>query len=723
VTPRPTRTGPTRASSSAIVEVRRADAFGHDGLPADSEWAKADSITDFRQRDPAEGAPASERTVVRSLRDDHTLFVHVRLDDKGMRSIRATQLRRDADLESDDYVTLIIDSFNDQRSAFTFRTNANGAMWDGQLVGLEDVNVDWNGIWNVAVTRDSAGWTAVFAIPFRTLRFRRGSSPTFGFNVQRFIRRKNEEDLWRSWGRAQGPLQLQNEGELTGFGGLSRRRDVDVRPYVLGQVNTSQYDIDGSKLADAGLDGKIGIDAKVAATATLTADLTINTDFAQVEVDKQVINLTRFPTFFPEKREFFLESSGIFGFGTAERAQLFYSRRIGLTDSGDVVPILGGARMYGKVGGWTLGALDARTGGIDQANDAVVRVKHDLLERSYIGAIGMLRSGPGVEGNEWAGGVDASFPLVLDGQNLTPGFWFAGTNTPAYPGTQTAWRISTDYPNDKFDHFISLYRIDPGFNPTLGFVRRTGIWETSGHFNWLPRPGVLGIRQLDIEFPAWDIIADEHGSLFNVSDWQTASFNWRPLGGTFQSGDHVEFNIERFLDAPTDTFTVFPGSIIQPGRYWWTRGEVQFESTPGRPLSAAVIASWGGFYDGTNRDLELSTTWRASGHLILGGDIVHSDVSITAGHFTAVETSARFEYAINTRISLLGFAQFINDEQRADFNLRFHWIPVIGDDLYVVWNSGYTTDPGAQYRFPHEGSWSHPLSGAFVVKYVHRFAP
>lgn len=696
-----------------------------DALLPDSVWRTADSISEFRQRDPVEGALAAQRTVVKVARDSVALYVSVRAGDAEPSRIRATQLRRDSDLSTDDNVTIIIDSFHDRRSAFEFRTNPLGAMWDAQLSSWDEENADWNGIWEVSVVRDARGWTALFRIPFRTLRFRAGSGTTFGFNVRRYVRRNNEEDLWRSFGRSQGFTHLQYAGELTGFGRLDRRRDVDLRPYVLGRAYQSSHDSVANRLGAAGVSGKIGGDAKLAVTSTLTADLTVNTDFAQVEVDQQVINLTRFPTFFPEKREFFLESSGIFDFGTAQHAQLFYSRRIGLTDSGTTVPILGGARLYGKAGAWSVGALDARTGGDDGANDAIVRVKHDLLERSYIGVIAMQRSGPGVTDVERAGGLDADLPLVVRGQNLEPKLWIAGTHVPdSASGVPLAWRLSADYPNDLFDTFISLYRIDRGFTPMLGFVQRTGIWETTGHVDFQPRPHIPGVRQLDFEIiPTWDIIANERGSLARVRDWETASFEWIPLGIGFESGDELAILVQRLIDAPSEPFSIFRATTIRPGRYWWTRGQVEYASASSRPLSVSVRANWGGFYDGHGSEAVAEATWRGGGHLILGANITRNHAEISAGTFTAIETGARAEYAFSTRMDLLSFVQFDNQTNRVDFDFRFHWIPVIGDDVFIVWNSGYSTEPGARFRFPNHNVLTNPLAGALTLKYVHRIAP
>jgi hypothetical protein len=684
-------------------------------------WQTVDSIVDFRQREPLEGAPATERTVVKVIRDADLIYVAVRAYDTDTRGVRSSQLRRDADMSSDDNITVLIDSYRDRRGAFLFRTNPNGAMWDAQLVGLDNVNENWNGIWDVVTRRDSVSWSAEFAIPLRTLRFNPGND-VIGLNIRRVIRRKNEEDLWRSWGRAQGVDNLLHTGNITGFADVRRERPLELRPYVLARVVAPSYDSSGTRVAPSGNGGKAGLDAKLAVLPTMTADLTLNTDFAQVEADQQVINLTRFPTFFPEKREFFLESSGLFDIGTAGRTQLFYSRRVGLDSTGAPVPILGGARVYGKAGPWGIGLLDVRTGGGEQANDAAIRIGRDLLDRSTIVAMLVDRSRSNAR-SERGAGVDLDFPLVVNGYNMEPHFWMMGTKTAAAPGTPLAWRISTDAPNDLFDSFVSLYSIDSGFNPTMGFVRRTGIRETTGHIDLQPRPRFRGIRQLDLTpVPSWDIITDRTHSLAHPSNWQTADFEWHVLAGDLQSGDHFELNVQRELDAPSEAFEIFRGTNIAAGRYWWTAGDIQYQTSTGRPLSGEAIISSGQFYDGHSTSAELGATFRGGGHVIVGATHSVASARLTAGSFTAVETSGRLEYTFNTRTGFLGFVQFNNESQRVDFNLRFHWIPRIGDDVYAVWNSGYTTDPSVPNRFPSRGVLSHPLNGAFILKAVLRIS-
>src|SRR6266516_1936664 len=384
--------GGRRASAATIrATLIRAPAT-LDGRLDEPFWAAADSINDFRQREPLEGSPATERTVVKVAHDADALYIVVRCYDSNMRSVRASQLRRDADLSSDDNVRLLIDSYDDRRSAFVFGTNPNGAMWDAQFSGVEDVNENWNGIWDVAVSRDSARWTAEFRIPLLALRFHNGTNTEFGFNIRRFIRRENEENLWRSYGRAQGFYRLNNEGTITELGDLHRPHDLELYPYALGRAVETEHDSVGGETTGGYFGGKGGVDAKLGITPTLTADVTASTDFAQVETDQQVINFTRFPFFFPEKRQFFLDSSGQPDLGTPRRVQLFHSRRIGLDTSGAPVPILTGGRLYGRLGPWRVGVLDAQTGGADKANDAVVRVQHDLFDRSYMGAIGTLHA-------------------------------------------------------------------------------------------------------------------------------------------------------------------------------------------------------------------------------------------------------------------------------------------------------------------------------------------
>jgi hypothetical protein len=698
-----------------------------DGRLDEPFWSTADSIDDFFQHEPSAGDPATQRTIVKVVRNDRALYVGVRACDRDAAHLRSTQLRRDADLDADDNVGLLIDCLHRSREALLFQTNPRGAMRDVAFSVPENLDDSWNGIWEVATRRDSAGWTAEFRIPFRTLRYPRGADPIFGLNVRRFDPRRNEEDLWRSFGRTQGFYQLQNAGALSGFHGVSRGHDVELLPYALTEQTERAYGLNGAPVNAASLDARVGLDVKVAATPTLTGDVTVHTDFSQVEADEPRINLTRFPLLYPEKREFFIESNDLFAFGglitsaadDLSNALLFYSRRIGIED-GRPIPILAAGRLYGRLGPWSVGLLDARTGGPEAANDVVVRLKRDVLERASVGTIATVRTQTGLASARSAGGVDLDFPLVVAGQNLEPALWVAATENPGTQVPAVGWRGYIDYPNDLWDNFASISRIDPGFDPPLGFVTRTGILRTAGHLDFMPRPRALGIRQLDIVPLSWDVYADEHGSLARIDDWQTALLAWHPFGGTMNSGDRFAGSMERRFDAPRDTFDAFRNVHIPPGQYWWTRGRIVYETSSSRPLSGSLDASAGEFYEGHSDDLTLGGTWRGGGHLILSGSFTRSLVRLPRGNFLASVASTRVECAFSTRSDVLLLAQHDNTDQRFDVDLRFHWSPVIGDDLYLVRTSGYSTDPAARYQVPHQDAWARPLNGGIVAKIVHR---
>ncbi len=390
-----------------------------DGQLNEPAWSRADSVWEFTQRDPVQGEPGSERTVVRFLATDAGFWVGVWAYDRDPSGIRHAQLRRDADLNTDDSFTLALDSQSDRRSGFLFSVNPNGALQDAEILTFEQQNNEWDGIWDARARITAEGWVAELFIPWQTLRYPDGAT-SWGLNMQRFIRRKNEFALWKAWRRGEGIRFLEREGRLEGLGDLPDRARAEVRPYLLANERLADRTFLGSGrdsvTAPQALTGEVGLDAKFAVSNTLTLDLTYNTDFAQAEVDRQIVNLTRFPIFFPETRQFFNESAGIFDFGRLRQTQLFYSRRIGLRGDGTPIPILGGARLAGRAGRQQVGALLVRTGGDEDATDFATRVKRDVLGRGYVGAMltGQEKSGE-VSG---AGGLDFNFPYIIKGPEL-----------------------------------------------------------------------------------------------------------------------------------------------------------------------------------------------------------------------------------------------------------------------------------------------------------------
>ena len=709
------------AQAPSDVRAGRADAMRLDGIPDEAAWRTADSITGLTQRDPAEGEPASERTVVRFLAGREGLWVGFRCYDRDPEHVVRAQLRRDADLDSDDHVSLFLDPLRDRRSGYVFRVNANGAMYDGEYAGGHHENDDWNGVWDARARVGADGWTAELFIPWQTLRYRRDDG-AWGLNVSRYIRDTNEEVLWRGWSRQQGLLFTDAEGTLSGLGALPARRLTEWRPFASATARDYDRDYapDGSYVlsGDREASAKAGLDGKVAVAPTLTADLTANTDFAQVEVDQQVVNLTRFPVFFPEKRPFFLEASGTFDFGQEERTQAFYSRRIGLGADRAPVAIVGGARLTGRVGPERIGLLAVRTGDGENAVDVAARVKHDVLSRGYVGGIVTAHGGPGVRGTALTAGADYELPFVVAGQNLTVQGFAAMTRDSAGAPSATAWRFFVDFPNDWTDSWFALNRIEAGFDPALGFVRQTGVWRHTGQFEFSPRPHALGIRKLTFKVIEWDVSLDIDGGLDN------ASYEVVPFSAEFESGAEVELSLRRSIDVPPEDFDIWekptasgPGLITIPaGRYAWNRASLDFRTSSGRPVGFAVEAGAGRFYTGTSTSLEGSVELRLAPHVIAGGDVSSEWVRLPEGRFTARTASVRLDYAVNPRLGSTLWLQWDNESERLTSNVRLHWIPRPGSDAYLVWNSAWPT--GLEGRgIP----WRRPERGALVGKLVYYF--
>lgn len=684
-----------------------------DGQFTEPEWARADSITDFRQRDPEEGAPASERTVVRLLATPQGLAVGWWCYDREPRRIVRSQLRRDAELRSDDYVSLMVDGLHDQRSAFYFRSNANGALWDGEHLNFESGNEDWDGVWNARARVTADGYQIEMLIPWATLRYPAADS-LFGMNFRRFIPRKNEEVMWRAWKRTEGFRFLEREGLVAGFDSLPTRPRLELRPYLLGEGRLTErsYALSGrdSVIGPASLDANVGIDLKVPITNTLTADLTVNPDFAQADADRQIVNLTRFPLFFPEQRPFFTEGAGIFDFGRVRQTQMFYSRRIGLGGDGVPVPIPFGVRIQGRTGSNQVGLLAMRTGGDEDANNAVLRVKHDVLRRGYVGAMATYSDRPS-QPQSLSGGIDFNLPYIVQGgQNLVllgNAAWSQDSRGAPVGGH---YRFIADYPNDNADIVFRYDRVDAGYSPALGFVQQRGINRLGGSTTFTPRPANRSvIRRYEFDLLTYDVVWD--------LDWQlsNASLETKPLGLQFQSGDRVEFNVQRIFDRPTEDFALFPGATVRAGPYWWNRAEVQYSGVEARGIRVNVTASTGEFYDGHSSEGSIGLRIRKSPHLLATLDLVQSIVSLSAARFTANTVRLRTDFAFTPRLNTTLFAQWDNQSERASVNARLRWTVTPGSDLFVVWNSAWPT--GLERSIP----WSRPTRGGLVAKYVYFF--
>ncbi len=684
-----------------------------DGKLDEPDWALADSITDFKTKEPTEGGTPSERTVVRLLATPAGLVIGWWNYDHDVANRFRSQLRRDAELRSDDYVSMVIDGLSDKRSAFYFRTNSNGALWDGEHVNFESGNEEWDGIWDARTAVQADAWTAEMFIPWATLRYPKDVS-TMGMNFRRFLPRTNEEVLWRAWKRGQGYRFLEEEGTIAGFPALPPRARAELRPFLVGDAKFQDrtFDVNGVETLGAAPSSGLtaGLDVKLPVTNTLTADLTVLPDFAQAEVDRQIVNLTRFPLFFPEQRPFFTEGSAIFSFGRPRESQLFYSRRIGLGGEGTPVAIPFGARMQGRLGRNQIGLLAVRTGQGEDATDLVARVRHDVLGRGFVGAMGTFSDRP-VRPGAVAGGVDFEFPLIIRGTENLIFLGNAAYSRDSIGGPSGAnYRFVVDYPNDKADIVARFDRIEAGYNPALGFVAQRGIDRLAGQFTFTPRPkGPSIVRRWEFGLLEYSVVRAIGGALDN------ANFEVKPLGVQFQSGDRIEFNLQRVFDGPTTAFDVTSDVSIPAGDYWWDRMEIQYSGANVRWWTIGSTVSTGRFYDGRRTDLSVNGRMRLQPHLEISLEGSRNDVRLPGGDFTANTLRFRGDYAASPRLTATAFVQFDDQSDRAAVNARLRWTSTPGSDLYVVWNSTWPT--GLDRGIP----WDRPLRGGFVAKYVRFF--
>jgi hypothetical protein len=641
--------------------------------------------TDFIQNEPNMGKPSTERTEVRLLYDDENLYLGIYcFDSAGREGITVTDISRDYDPEEGDHFGVVFDTFEDHRNGFSFGTNPVGAKLDLQVSQDGDtVNVEWDTIWNVKSQITDWGWQAEMAIPLRSLRFRDSQRQVWGINFNRRIRRKNESSHWSPIPQ---PYQLDRvslAGKLDGIDGIAQGRNFYIKPYLLVPLLRRELD-DVDFLPDAGFDIKYGV------TSGLTLDLTVNTDFSQVEADEQQINLTRFPLFFPEKRQFFLENASIFQVGRVGRGFrsdpdliAFFSRRIGLSEN-QVIPILGGARLTGRAGPYRLGFLSIQTdelGTTPSTNFSVVRVQRDVLQNSDIGGIFINKAVK--EGNyNRTYGVDSNWQFF---RNLEAASFFLKTDTPGRQGKDKAFFAFMGW-RDPFLAIEGEYlSIEDNFNPEVGFAPRPGIRKGRGEITVKPRPGesMPRVRQfrpsLGIEY-----IANQENVLQSREFDQTFSIDFQD-GGLFWFTHRFRF--ER-LD---ERFFIRPEQFIEVGDYWFSEITTNFSSDKSRMFSGTVNLKTGDFFDGHKNSYRFEFGFRPNYHF--GSDIswTRDDVELPSGDFTTDLVRARLNYSFNPRMFLDAFIQYNRAFKEISSNIRFNFIYKPLSNFFLVYNERRAT--------------------------------
>jgi hypothetical protein len=676
-----------------------------DGKLNDTVWQLAPAATNFYQREPLPGAASSESTEFRILYDDRRIYFGVWCFDSNPGGIRASEMKRDSGLKKGDRIAIVIDTFNDRRNGYYFATNPLGAYKDSQYTDNARItNNDWNAVWECKTSIDERGWYAEIMIPLSQLRFKKSlGDTTWGLNVARSIVRKNEETFWVPYPRGQGAFgfaRLSNAGYLDGLKDLPAPRRLEFVPFVAPQIGRD-YDagISTTKADRYGFDTRIGL------TQTITADLTYRTDFAQVEADQEVVNLTRFSLFFPEKRQFFTESAGLFNYGKpgVENGDqgpgllpLFYSRRIGLND-GREIPILAGGRITGRVGPYSLGLMDIETDEADylsgsqrvhvpRANYSIMRVKRNVFAQSSVGAIFVNREGGSGTGFNRAAGMDLNLSL---GRALTITGLAARTSSPEAHGKDLAAAFDVAYTKDRYNCGFTYLDVGAGFNAEMGYIQRTDIRNSRMRGAWTPRPQWRGIRQLSFGGSA-ELYRDHDG--LTISHSQDALF-----AVTFNDTSTLNVTMGRDFDHPASSFQL-GSSTIAPGKYRWNTFNANYSSNVSLRVAGTAGITTGSYYNGDKTTYSAGLSLLPTERLLVEASYNHNRITLPFVLSYVTNTiSTRFSYSFSPTVFAKAFFQYNDDRKLASLNLLFWCIYLPGSDLYIVYNQGWDTDvPGLQ---------------------------
>ena len=692
----------------------------------DPAWERVPPLTDFRQALPDTGESASERTAVRVAYSRDVLYIAVVCYDRSPSTLVIAEARRDASLEDTDSFRVILDTYRDRQNGFVFGTNPNGLEYDGQVsnegqggsvvMGGQQMgsgggfNLNWDGSWLVRSRIGDFGWSAEFAIPFRTLRYPAGDEQTWGINFQRTIRRRNEHAYWAPLPRQFSLLRLSQAGTLTGLR-ISAQRNLKLTPYALGRVVH-----DGMTAGPTRSTGDVGGDLKYSVTPSLTLDATVNTDFAQVEVDEQQINLNRFNLFFPEKRPFFLENAGLFSVGSPAEVEVFFSRRIGIGGQGEVIPILGGGRLSGQIGGVNVGVLNLQTEAFGTAagnNFTVARVRKDLRNRSNLGAIVVNRQGTGdrAPDDDWNRSVAVDGRAGIGRYGLVSGF-VARTGTPGLDGGE-AWAYDVSAERDSAGLLLTAgyTGVGRGFNPEVGFLSRDGGFRRGEALVMRRiRPadtwGLLEVRPHVSYLGYWYADGRQQSGFLHIDN----HLEWR-------NGYELHTGVNVTREGVIRPFEIYPGVTVPIGTYDHQELQLVFTTNQGARVSGELTSVVGGFFGGDwvrtrpSLRVRLGDTFNAD----IGLD--RTDVDLPGGSFETTLSRLRLAYSFTPRMFVQGLLQYNDRDRLWSTNLRLGWIQQANTGLFVVYNDRHPFD---DYLFPRDVD-RRGTDHSFVVKFSRMF--
>jgi len=657
----------------------------------DDAWAGVVPVTGFRQVQPNDGQPASQKTEVFVGYSDTALYIGVVAHDDNPSGIIVTDSRRDSSLDDTDAFLVIIDGLLDRQNGFMFGTNAASIEYDAQVTkegsgdfgsGGGAFNLNWDSSWTVKSKIGDYGWSAEFEIPFSTLRYGSGDVQDWGINFQRNIRRNNEIAFWAPLDRNRNLQRVSDAGTLKGIE-PPEQRNLQVTPYVLSSARS------GGAVSGTETDSDVGVDIKYSITPSLTLDLTYNTDFAQVEADELQLNLDRFALFFPEKRSFFLENAGQFGVGDDNEVELFFSRRIGISDGGSVIPVEGGARLSGKVGERSnLGLLLMNTEAIDGIAPAnrftVARVSQELPNRSSIGAIYVGRDGdgsfltPGNDDYNRSYAVDGTWGI---GDYLLLKGWAAKSDTPGLNGDDNAYSVSADYDSSTWSNSLGYTEVGEDFNPEVGFLSRTNYRKARVLLLRRFRPenlwGLLEMRPHISYTGYWKSDGfHESGFLHIDNHWE------------FRSGTELHTGMNFTKDGVIDAFEIVDGVTVQPGTYDHAESQIVYFTNRSKPFSFRLRSTVGGKFGGDRVSLQPSIMYRIGEAFRSELELNYNefDLPVPNGDFTANLARLRLSYSFTPSVQLQALVQYNDNADTIGTNIRFSWLLNANSGLYLVYN-------------------------------------
>jgi hypothetical protein len=692
----------------------------------DPLWEQAVPVTDFVQMEPLEGAPASERTDVRVLVDAEALYIGAWLYDSEPTRIIVGERRRDATLSQSDAFRVVLDTYRDLQNGFVFGTNPGGIEYDAQISNEGrggsgggtrrqqagaggGVNVNWDGSWTVETERDDDGWYAYFRIPFSTLRYGAGTPQVWGINFSRTIGRKNEEVTWAPLPRQYNLYRLSHAGVLQDLQ-LPARRLMTFTPYALGSAQRVPAVHDGVRYPY-----EFGGDAKIGITQGLTLDLTYNTDFAQVEVDEQQVDLTRFSLFFPEKRPFFLENAGLFAVGSNQAAELFFSRRIGISQGGAQVPIDGGMRLSGRAGRTDVGVLHIRTAGregIQGANAySVARLSRELPNRSQIGGIVTDRSAVNVSGDYGRTyGVDGRLGIA---ETITLGAVVGATDRPDGPSnSRETVMLNGEYRTSDWRATSNYHRVGANFDPQVGFLRRSDFWSGGGLvMNYYRTPQISWLRELRPH-----VMYNVSRSLAGFKETERVHIDTHIA---WENGALFSPAMDYIFDGLSSEFTIAPGVIVQPGNYGGWQFQPRFNTSTQAPVVFRSGGDVGSFLSGTLKNGFGTLEFRRGATLAGQLHFEHNKVDLAEGSFDASLARARIGYSFSPNLFIQSLVQYSSQSRIWSGNVRLGWLDTAGTGLFIVYNERQLTE--GLFR-PHQGTiFQDPLERTLLVKFTRQF--